>query len=129
MASFCILVTHSPFDTQQAYSAYRFADAAIKDGHAVAGIFFYQSGVNNSNSFQTPHADELAMFQKWKALNDLHLVPLNVCVTAANRRGIINKEDAIERDLVHYNLTAPFEEVGLGELIELINGTDRIIQF
>lgn len=129
MASFCILVTHSPFDTQHAYSAYRFADAAINGGHQVLGIFFYQSGVNNSNGFQTPHTDELNILQKWVSMNKEQQVPLNVCVTAANRRGVINQEDATDLDMSHYNLLPPFDEVGLGELVELINNADRTIQF
>lgn len=129
MATFTLLVTQSPFDRQASYSALRFAMAAVESGHVVNGVFFYQSGVNNSNSFQSGHSDELNMFQKWCDFHEQHQVPLQVCVTAANRRGIINAEDAKDLDIQHFNLSAPFEEVGLGDLMELMNSADRTIQF
>ena len=129
MAVFTLLVTHSPFDTQSSYSAYRFGLAAIENGHEINGVFFYQSGVNNSNRFQSGHSDEINMYEKWCQLNKVSGVPLQVCVTAANRRGIINQQDAEDLDISHFNLAEPFEEVGLGDLISLINQADRTVQF
>lgn len=129
MATFTLLITHSPFDTQSSYSAWRFANAILNKGHTVNGIFFYQSGVNNSNRFQAGHADEINMYQKWCDFNNQYAVPLQVCVTAANRRGVINQQDAADLDIHHYNLSAPFEEVGLGELMTLMNSADRTVQF
>jgi tRNA 2-thiouridine synthesizing protein D len=129
MASFSLLVTHPPFDHQHAYSAYRFALSAIQSGHQVKGVFFYQAGVHNSNSFQAGHSDEFNLHQAWVGLGNKHNIPLQVCVTAANRRGIINQHDARDADSEHYNLTAPFSEVGLGDLVELMHGSDRVIQF
>jgi tRNA 2-thiouridine synthesizing protein D len=129
MASFSLLVTHPPFDHQHAYSAYRFALSAIQLGHQVKGVFFYQAGVHNSNSFQAGHSDELNLHQAWVSLSNKHSIPLQVCVTAANRRGIINQQDAKDADREHYNLTVPFCEVGLGDLVELMHGSDRVIQF
>ena len=129
MARFTLVVTQSPFDNQAPYSAYRFACAALEAGHQVSGIFFYQSGVHNSNAFQSGHSDELNMHEKWSSLHAESKVPLMVCVTAANRRGIINEQDAEALDNHHFNLVAPFTEVGLGDLVELINAADRTIQF
>ena len=129
MAVFALLVTHSPFDHQSAYSAYRFCQACIENGHSVNGVFFYQQGVANSNRFQRGHSDEINLYQKWCMLHEQHQVPLQVCVTAANRRGIINQQDAQDLDIDHYNLTAPFEEVGLGDLMTLMNNADRTVQF
>lgn len=128
-ATFTLLVTKPPFDRQEPYSAYRFATALLKTGHRLNGIFFYQSGVINSNSFQAGHSDELNMYQKWCSLANEHNVPLQVCVTAANRRGVINADDASDADLSQFNLVEPFTEVGLGDLIELINSSDRLVQF
>ena len=129
MASFTILVTQAPFDTQNAYSAFRFAEAVCASEHVLEGVFFYQSGVMNSNAFQSGHSDELNMYQKWVSLHSDHNVPLQVCVTAANRRGVINEEDAKELDTPHFNLQPPFSEVGLGDLMELLNLSDRMVQF
>lgn len=129
MASFSLLITKAAFDQQDAYSAYRFAVSALKLQHGIQGIFFYQAGVHNSNAFQTGHSDELNLHQKWVTLAKTHDIPLLVCVTAANRRGIINQQDALDLDIKHFNLSAPFTEVGLGELVELLNTSDRVLQF
>jgi tRNA 2-thiouridine synthesizing protein D len=129
MASFSLLITKAAFDQQDAYSAYRFALSVIKLGHQLKGIFFYQSGVHNSNAFQSGHSDELNLYNCWQTLAEEHDIPLLVCVTAANRRGIINQEDATDLDIEHFNLAAPFTEVGLGDLVELMNDSDRLIQF
>jgi tRNA 2-thiouridine synthesizing protein D len=129
MASFSLLITKPPFDQQDAYSAYRFAMSAVKLKHVINGIFFYQAGVHNSNSFQSGHSDELDLHQAWVTLSTAHNIPLLVCVTAANRRGVINQQDAEDHDLTHFNLNPPFTEVGLGDLVELLNISDRVIQF
>lgn len=129
MASFSLLVTHPPFDQQHAYSAYRFALSALQLGHQVKGVFFYQAGVYNGNSFQAGHSDDLNLYQGWVSLSNKHNVALQVCVTAANRRGIINQHDAKDLDSEHFNLMAPFAEVGLGDLVELMHGSERVIQF
>lgn len=129
MASFSILVTHAPFDKQSAYTAYQFALSVLKGGHTLHGVFFYQAGVHNANNFQRPHSDELNMFDKWQSLSADYNIDLQVCVTAANRRGIINADDAKEMDGHHFNLAPPFQEVGLGDLVELMQTSDRMVQF
>ena len=129
MASFSLLITKPAFDQQDANSAYRFALSAIKLKHVINGIFFYQAGVHNSNRFQSGFSDELDLHKAWVALATDHNVSLLVCSTAANRRGIINQHDAEDLDLTHFNLAAPFTEVGLGDLVELLKLSDRVIQF
>jgi tRNA 2-thiouridine synthesizing protein D len=129
MASFSLVITKPSFDQQDAYSAYRFVMSAIKLKHVINGIFFYQGGVHNSNSFQSGHSDELDLHQAWVGLSTTYNIPLLVCVTAANRRGIVNQQDAEDLDLAHFNLVPPFTEVGLGDLVGLLNVSDRVIQF
>ncbi|MFA3792241.1 sulfurtransferase complex subunit TusD [Aliiglaciecola sp. SL4] len=130
MASFCIIVTSSPLESQGCYSAYRFTQAALEAGHSITGVFFYQSGVELANSFQTMLSDELAMYPKWCELAQKHVFPLQVCVTAANRRGILSEQDAVQNDTPNlFNLDAPFESVGIGELVSMLNESDRSIQF
>ncbi|MBU2876397.1 sulfurtransferase complex subunit TusD [Aliiglaciecola lipolytica] len=130
MASFCIIVTSSPLESQDCYSAYRFVQAAIEDGHSISGVFFYQSGVELANSFQTMLSDELAIYPKWCELADKHAIPLQVCVTAANRRGILSEQDSLQNDTpALFNLNPPFQSVGIGELVSMLNESDRSIQF
>lgn len=128
MATFTILVTHAPFDQQKAQTAHDFVRACNQAGHTVAGVFFYQAGVLNGNAFQAGHSDEVNMYRQWCDLAEQG-IPLQVCVTAANRRGIINETDAEELDEKHFNLRQPFDEVGLGELMALMHESDRTVQF
>lgn len=129
MSKFSLLVTSSPIDSQSSYSAYRFALAAVQNQHQVLGVFFYQSGVLNANGFQVMLSDDASMLSTWKEFSKEYSIPLKVCVTAANRRGVITSEDAKDADLEHFNLYSPFESVGLGELIELTTQCDRLVQF
>jgi tRNA 2-thiouridine synthesizing protein D len=129
MASFTLLVTSAPFSEQNAYSAYRFALAAAQNNHQVNGIFFYQSGTLNGSSLQITPSNEFDLYAGWQKLAQEYQVPLMVCVSAAGKRGITTVDDAQESDNPHFSLTAPFESVGLGELANLINNSDRLVQF
>lgn len=129
MSSFTLLVTSAPFSQQNAYSAYRFALAAVQSKHTVNGIFFYQSGTLNGSSLQITPSDEFDLYAAWQKLSQEFQVPLMVCVSAASKRGITTADDARDSDNQHFSLTSPFESVGLGELAVLINNSDRLIQF
>lgn len=129
MASFTLLVTSAPFSEQNAYSAYRFALAAVQSDHTVNGVFFYQSGTLSGSSLQITPSDEFDLYSAWQKLAQEYQVPLMVCVSAASKRGITTEQDASETDNPHFSLTAPFESVGLGELANLMNSSDRLIQF
>ena len=129
MSSFTLLVTSAPFSEQNAYSAYRFALAAVQANHSIIGIFFYQSGTLNGSSLQITPSNEFDLYSAWQKLSQEFQVPLMVCVSAASKRGITTIEDAQDSDNPHFSLTAPFESVGLGELATLISSSDRLIQF
>ena len=129
MSSFTLLVTTAPFSKQNAYSAYRFALAAVQTNHTINSIFFYQDGTLNGSSLQITPSDEFDLYQAWSNLSKDHQIPLMVCVSAASKRGITTIQDAQDTDTPHFSLQAPFESVGLGELAVLINNSDRLIQF
>jgi tRNA 2-thiouridine synthesizing protein D len=129
MSSFTLLVTSAPYSDQSAYSAYRFAVAAVESTHLIKGIFFYQGGVLNGSSLQITPSDEFDLYTAWGELSQKYQVPLMVCVSAASKRGVTTAEDAQESDNPHFSLKAPFESVGLGELAILISSSDRLIQF
>jgi tRNA 2-thiouridine synthesizing protein D len=129
MSSFTLIVTSAPFSQQNAYSAYRFALAAVQSKHHMNGIFFYQSGALNGSSLQITSSDEFDLYSGWEKFSREYQVPLMVCVSAASKRGITTAEDAKESDNPHFSLAASFESVGLGELAILISSSDRLIQF
>ncbi|GAA0344947.1 sulfurtransferase complex subunit TusD [Bowmanella denitrificans] len=127
MATFSILVTSAPFDSQGSNSALQFIRAAIESGHSISGVFFYQSAVTNVSAWQSPPADELQLHQEWLALHQAG-VPLHVCATAAARRGILGADEAQARNLSGTNLQEQVLASGLGQLMVLLN-SDRLVQF
>ena len=44
-----ILVKEGPYNHQASDTAYKFAKAAIKKGHRIDAVFFYNDGVNNAS--------------------------------------------------------------------------------
>jgi tRNA 2-thiouridine synthesizing protein D len=129
MSSFTLLVTSAPYSNQSAYSAYRFAMAAVESAHQVKGIFFYQSGTLNGSALQLIPSDEFDLHNAWKNISTEHNIPLLVCVSAATKRGITNAEDADDSDRVNHSLSVKFQSVGLGDLAILLADSDRLVQF
>lgn len=129
MATISLLITSSPSSNQNPYSALRFAQNVIASEHILAGIFFYEQGVLNANNLSVMPADEFNINQAWAELSKAYKIPLLVCVTAATKRGVLSSQDADESDKLHFNLGAPFQSVGLGELANLMHSSDRLIQF
>ncbi len=116
--NFTILITAPVFDSQGAYSAYQFAKNVFAKSHSIEQIFFYNAGVYNANRFIAPPSDELNLVQLWQMLAKQYSIKLHLCVAAAQRRGVIEK-----------NLADGFSITGLGQLIEAINASDRFIVF
>ena len=44
-----ILVKEGPYNHQASDTAYKFAKAAMKKGHRIDAVFFYNDGVNNAS--------------------------------------------------------------------------------
>jgi tRNA 2-thiouridine synthesizing protein D len=126
---FSVVVTGGPYGTQSASSAYQFCAAAISAGHQIAGVFFYQDGVLNASQLVSPPSDEINLPKLWAALAGEFRFPLEVCVSAALRRGIVNEQEATQLRLAQFNLQAPFVLSGLGQLAELSANCDRLVQF
>ncbi|ABZ76641.1 DsrE family protein [Shewanella halifaxensis HAW-EB4] len=129
MSKFIIQVNSPAYGSSSSYSAYRFAKAAIDNGHMIEKVFFYQDGVLNTNSLNSPASDEFDLKQAWVDLHDNHGVALINCVSAALRRGVLSESEAKENQQLHWNMQAPFIMGGLGELVTGIETADRLICF
>lgn len=126
---FSIVVTGAPYGSQSASSAYQFCEAAVSAGHQIAGVFFYQDGVLNASQLVSPASDEINLPQLWAKLATQYQFPLEVCVSAALRRGVVNEQEADQLALTQFNLQPPFVLSGLGQLAELSAHCDRLVQF
>ncbi len=127
--TFAVLVTGSPYSSQAHGSAIQFIEAVYRLGHSVHSIFFYSDAVYVANQLLNPANDEPHWGLKWKALAAEHNISLQACVSVANKRGILNQEDAELARKPHFNVDAPFEISGLGAWADAVKNTDRTIHF
>ncbi|MEJ8323221.1 sulfurtransferase complex subunit TusD [Kosakonia sp. YIM B13605] len=126
---FALMVTGPAYGTQQASSAYQFAQALLDAGHTLASVFFYREGVSNANALTAPASDEFDMVRAWQRLHEEHQVELHICVAAALRRGVVDDAEAQRLALSGANLQAGFSLTGLGSLAEAALSCDRVVQF
>ena len=127
--NFVLVVHQPPYGQQGAYSALRFAEQALKFGHHISQIFFYQDGVYNASDLLTPQSDELHLGKRWKQLYEQHQVQLVCCASAALRRGIISKEEQKDYQLPSSNAAPHFIFSGLGDLVKAVDTCDKVVQF
>ncbi|HFV9295028.1 TPA: sulfurtransferase complex subunit TusD [Serratia fonticola] len=129
MLNYCLLVTGPAYGTQQASSAWQFAQALLAGGHRITSVFFYREGVLNANQLSSPATDEFDLVRAWVDLAQRHGVELNVCVAAALRRGVADEQEAAQLALAAANLQPGFTLSGLGSLAEAALSNDRLVQF
>ncbi|GAA5187728.1 sulfurtransferase complex subunit TusD [Ferrimonas gelatinilytica] len=128
MSTFVLFVNGPPYGREDAYTALRFAEAALAAGHEVRQIFFYQEGVLNASRLLSPAADEFDIAAAWQRLHHQG-VPLVSCVSASLRRGVIDAEAAEDAEHDSTNLAACFTLGGLGEFVTAAAEVDRVVQF
>lgn len=126
---FSILVLGSPYNSQAAYSAFRFTSAALEQGHEIFRVFFYQDGIHTTTNLAAPPQDEFDVYQAWKTLQSQHNLDCVTCIAAAARRGVLNAEEADRHDKSCTNLATGFDLSGLGQLVEANTHSDRLITF
>ena len=113
---FSLLVQGAPSTTSAPHNALEFARAAVARGHAIGRVFFYKDAVILANRFA---ADEGALREDWTTLAAEAECELAVCIAAAGRRGIVEND----------TLAEGFAIVGLGQLIEAMEESDRLVAF
>lgn len=125
-ATFTVLVNASPL-TEGNLTAYHFCKTLLQKNHTIIRVFFYSDGIYTANSLITSSSDEINLTHLWQELAEQDHIELCVCVSAANRRGIQNLEDAPVNPMT--NLAKGFILTGLGQLTEAIIKADRFITF
>lgn len=129
MSKFIIQINSPAYGSASSYNAYRFTKAAVLNGHLIDKVFFYQDGVLNTNSLNSPASDEFDLQTAWLSLSEQYKFPLVNCVSAALRRGVLSISDAKENNIEHWNMEPPFIMGGLGELVTGIESADRLVSF
>ena len=126
---FGILINEGPYTHQASDSAYHFIEAALRAGHEIVRVFFYQDGVNNGTRLSFPPQYDRNISDRWSALAQQHEVELILCVAAAQRRGLLDDDEARRAGKDSTNMAAGFQISGLGQLIDAGVQADRFIVF
>jgi tRNA 2-thiouridine synthesizing protein D len=124
-----ILVNEGPYTHEASDSAYHFASAALRAGHEIVRVFFYHDGVNNGTRLSVPPQDDRNISERWAKLAQEHDVELILCVAAAQRRGLLDEDEAKRAGKDSNNMAEGFQISGLGQLIDAGIQADRLIVF
>jgi tRNA 2-thiouridine synthesizing protein D len=124
-----LLVKGAPYSSQASHSALRFATALLARGHRLESVFFYHEGVYNAARLSAPPQDEPHLYDAWRSLHAEHGTQLLVCIAAALRRGMLDAREADRHGKSGHSVEPPFELMGLGQLIDLGQGVDRLVTF
>ena len=124
-----VLVNEGPYTHEASDSAYNFCKAAIEKGHEIFRVFFYHDGVNNATRLTEPPRDDRNIVNRWSELAKAHNIDMVVCIAAAQRRGIMDENEAQRQGKDANNLAEGFRISGLGQLVEAGIQADRLVTF
>lgn len=126
---FAIMVNEGPYTHQATDSAYQFAKAAIAKGHEISRVFFYHDGVNNGTRLTVPPQDDRHIVNRWSDLATQNNIDLVICIAAAQRRGLLDDNEAKRQGKDASNIAPGFRISGLGQLVEAGIQADRLVVF
>lgn len=124
-----IVVNEGPYTHQASDTAYQFVRAALAKGHEIFRVFFYHDGVNNGTRLAVPPQDDRNITAEWTKLAAEHSMDLVVCIAAAQRRGILDENEAKRQGKDSDNIAPGFRISGLGQLIDAGIKADRLVTF
>jgi len=110
-------------------TAYQFILAALKTNHQIVRVFFYKEGIYHALKYASPPDDELQLTRKWSELAEQFDIDLVVCISAAQRRGLLCVDEAKRQGKQDDDVAAGFRIGGLGQLLEATLIADRFIEF
>lgn len=126
---FGILINEGPFTHQAADTAYQFAKAAVAAGHEIFRVFFYHDGVNVASDLAVPPQDDRNITDNWVKLAEANNIDMVVCIAAAQRRGLLDANEAQRQGKRADNIAPVFRISGLGQLVEAGIECDRLVTF
>ena len=126
---YTIMVNEGPYQHQSADTALQFTRAALEKGPEIFRVFFYHDGVNNGTRLSVPPADDRLIQKAWSELAEKHGLDLVICIAAAQRRGIMDADEAKRQGMDANNIAPGFRISGLGQLVEGGIQSDRLVVF
>ncbi len=126
---YTIQVNASPYQSNSAETAYQFIKSALAMGHEVNRVLFYQEGVYHAFKYATPPDDETPIVTRWSVLAREYDIDLLVCISAAQRRGLLSTQEASQQGKKDNDIAEGFRIAGLGLWVEAMLEADRFIEF
>jgi tRNA 2-thiouridine synthesizing protein D len=121
MVTFALLINSAPH-SGQADAAFRFARAALEQGHRIIRVFFHGDAVYHALSPSALGGDEALVTARWAELARRGNVDLVLCSAAAQRRGVW--DEANRRPVAQ-----GFRVGGLAQWAEACLQADRVLSF
>ncbi len=126
---FAIQINASPYTSGCGETAYQFIKTIIAKKHQVFRVFFYFDAVYHAFKYMSPPDDEQHLGRRWSELAKNHNIDLVICISAAQRRGLLCADEAKKQNKLDNDLAEGFRISGLGQLVEAILEADRFIVF
>ncbi|AHI31264.1 MAG: sulfurtransferase complex subunit TusD [Marinobacter sp.] len=127
--SFTLVITGAPYSSQAPQTALAFARAVLASGHRIDRVFLYGDGVHLASALTSPPSDEVHLSRAWQDFLESHNIAGFACIASALRRGIVDQSEQQRYELPASNLAAPFTIAGLGEWVDSVAHSDRVIYF
>jgi len=108
--------------------ALNFAKSVIKQNHHIGCIFLQQNSVYLASSSIIYPQQESSIIKKWHEFLAINNIIAYVCITAALKRGILDKNMA-DKNQLPCNIASMFRLASLGIWLSALNKTDRLISF
>ncbi|MBS1211920.1 MAG: sulfurtransferase [Proteobacteria bacterium] len=127
---FAIQVNGSVFGSEAGDSAYQFIRAAIERGHEIVRVFFYHEGAYQGMAQVSPPDDEPNPVKRWSELVHECGTDLVICISAAQRRGLLDGHGDLQSGEAPVGRVAPgFRIGGLGQWVDACIRADRVLIF
>ena len=125
---FGILISAAP-DSAAALTALSTTNALLAHPeHQLYRLFFYRDGVLLADRYAAA-SDPAHPCARWQALIAEQQPLATVCIGAALRRGLFDQQQAERHQLPTGNLADGFQLSGLGDWVDTLNQSQRILQF
>jgi len=126
---YAIQINASPYASSASETAYQFIKTVLQMEHELIRVFFYQEGAYHAFRYVTPPDDEVSMVARWSELAREYDVDLVVCISAAQRRGLLESGEAHRQGKQDNDLAEGFRLAGLGQWVDAILQSDRYLEF
>ena len=128
--NFVVAVYGSPYATGAQQHALKFCQACVAAGHSITRVFFYHEGVYVALGTRVSPQDEADATSAWQEFASSADVELCVCIANGLKRGVVTQAEAERAELtLGGTLADRFELVGLGQLIDAVLSSDRLVEF